>query len=55
MPYRSRGVAVSASNDYFGVFWLRSPHELQLQMQKGQLDPVVVVCFLFLSLRHRMD
>ncbi|KAJ5808045.1 hypothetical protein N7474_009314 [Penicillium riverlandense] len=37
---KSRGVAVSASNNYFGVLWLRPPHDLQLQMTKGQLDPV---------------
>lgn len=37
---RSRAVAVSASNDFFGVFMLRSPQELEQQMSRGTLDPI---------------
>ncbi|KAJ5157168.1 uncharacterized protein N7482_008268 [Penicillium canariense] len=37
---KSRAVAVSASNHYFGLFLLKSPKEIQQQMTEGKLDPI---------------
>ncbi|KAJ5170311.1 uncharacterized protein N7500_003094 [Penicillium coprophilum] len=37
---KSRAVAVSASRNFFGVLWLKSPDELQMQMAQGKLNPL---------------
>ncbi|KAJ5824085.1 hypothetical protein N7447_006425 [Penicillium robsamsonii] len=37
---KSRAVAVSASRNFFGVLWLKSPGELQMQMAQGKLNPI---------------
>ncbi|CAG8909481.1 unnamed protein product [Penicillium egyptiacum] len=37
---KSRAVAVSASRNFFGVLWLKSPGELQMQMAQGKLNPL---------------
>ncbi|KAJ5448194.1 hypothetical protein N7445_003015 [Penicillium cf. griseofulvum] len=37
---KSRAVAVSASRNFFGVLWLKSPGELQMQMIEGKLNPL---------------
>ncbi|KAJ5893777.1 hypothetical protein N7495_005468 [Penicillium taxi] len=37
---KSRAVAVSASNDFFGFLRLKSPHDLHMQMYQNILDPI---------------
>ncbi|CAI7621050.1 unnamed protein product [Penicillium glandicola] len=43
---KSRAVAVSASRNFFGVLWLKSPGELQMQMAQGKLNPLESESFL---------
>ncbi|KAG0153221.1 hypothetical protein PDIDSM_5071 [Penicillium digitatum] len=43
---KSRAVAVSASRNFFGVLWLKSPGELQTQMAQGKLNPLESEIFL---------
>jgi hypothetical protein len=37
---RSRAVAVSASRNFFAIYWLETPSELQQQMALGNLNPI---------------
>ncbi|KAJ5964265.1 uncharacterized protein N7479_004141 [Penicillium vulpinum] len=37
---KSRAVAVSASRNFFGVLWLKSPSQIQAQMLQGELNPL---------------
>ncbi|KAJ5187589.1 hypothetical protein N7449_010583 [Penicillium cf. viridicatum] len=43
---KARAVAVSASRNFFGVLWLKSPSELQRQMAQGKLNPLESETFL---------
>ncbi|KGO74817.1 Cleavage/polyadenylation specificity factor, A subunit, C-terminal [Penicillium italicum] len=43
---KSRAVAVSASRNFFGILWLKSPGELQTQMAQGKLNPLESESFL---------
>ncbi|KAL1970685.1 hypothetical protein VTN77DRAFT_4329 [Rasamsonia byssochlamydoides] len=37
---RSRAIAVAAPADFFGIFAMKSPQELQSQMAEGKLSPI---------------
>lgn len=41
--FRSRVVATSASDNYFALFMLKSPREIQLQLAQNDLDPIKAV------------